>query len=150
MTVHAIVAMTKDRVIGKLDALPWHIPEDLKKFKKLTIGQTVVMGKRTYESIGRPLPGRNNIVLSFEPEEIEGVRVCASVDEALFQARLLGREIFVIGGASVYEQTLSLVDVLHISHVKKNYPGTVYFPAYDAAEWKVTKREEYEECVYTR
>lgn len=148
-----IVAMTDKRVIGKRGGLPWHISEDLKRFKKLTTGQMVVMGKNTYESIGRPLPNRENIVLDSEGKEIAGVHVCRSIPETLELAEGFGREIFVIGGASVYEQLLPMTDVLHISQVKKNYPGDVYFPEVDWREWTETDREEFEEftaVTYTR
>src|SRR5688572_17813376 len=129
--IKMIVAMTRQRVIGQPGALPWYIPDDLKRFKKITQGHTVIMGRNTFESIGRPLPNRNNIVLSFAREEIPGVEVCVSIEEALARAKAYGAEIFVIGGASIYEQMLPLTDVLYVSHVKKDYPGTIYFPSFD-------------------
>lgn len=141
--IHAIVAMTRDRVIGRRNALPWKLKGDLPRFKRLTSGQTVIMGLNTYESIGRPLPNRYNIVLDFEQRPIEGATVCGSIVEALRQARLLEREIFIIGGASVYEQMLPFVEVLHVSLVKNDYAGDVYFPIYDIGEWKEMSREEF-------
>lgn len=143
--IHAIVAMTADRVIGQRNTLPWKLKGDLPRFKKLTTGQTVIMGRNTFESIGRPLPNRYNIVLDFEKRPLEGAAVCSSVEEALQLARSYGTEIFVIGGASVYEQMLPYVEVLHVSHVKKDYEGDVYFPAYESADWKEVAREDYDE-----
>lgn len=143
--IHAIVAMTDSRIIGKRNSLPWKLKGDLPRFKRLTSGQTVIMGRNTYESIGRPLPQRHNIVLDREQRAIEGAAVCGSIPEALREARSYGTEIFVIGGASIYEQMLPYVERLHISHVKRNYEGDVYFPAYATADWKEVSREEYED-----
>ncbi|PIT98020.1 MAG: hypothetical protein COT71_02925 [Candidatus Andersenbacteria bacterium CG10_big_fil_rev_8_21_14_0_10_54_11] len=145
MTVHAIVAMTRDGVIGKRNALPWKLKGDLPRFKRLTMGQTVIMGLRTFESIGRPLPGRNTIVLDDQGREIEGLAVARSIAEAMELARSYGTDIFVIGGASVYAQMLPLVEVLHVSHVKKDYDGDVYFPEYNRSAWREVAREEYPE-----
>jgi len=147
MKINLIVAMTKDRVIGLPNALPWHISEDLRRFKKITDGQTVIMGRNTYGSIGRPLPNRHNIVLSNKDEEIDGAEVCGSLEEGLRVAKATGKQVFIIGGACVYEQALPLVDVMYISHVKKNYEGTVYFPEYDLDEWREEAREEFDEFV---
>ena len=143
--IHAIVAMTPERVIGKRNALPWKLKGDLPRFKRLTTGHTVIMDHNTYESIGRPLPQRNNIVLDLEKRPIEGAVVCGSIAEALEIARSYGTEIFVIGGASVYGQLLPYVERLHISHVKHPYEGDVYFPTYDPADWKEITREDYDE-----
>nr|AIA12339.1 Dihydrofolate reductase [uncultured bacterium] len=143
--IHAIVAMTDSRVIGKRNALPWKLKGDLPRFKKLTSGHTVIMGRNTYESIGRPLPNRHNIVLDFDQRPIEGAVVCDSITEALRVARSYGTEIFVIGGASIYEQMLPYVEVLHISHVKQDYEGDVSFPTYDTVDWKEVEREDFED-----
>jgi len=140
-----IVAMTDKRVIGKPGALPWHIAEDLKRFKKLTTGQTIIMGRNTYEAIGRPLPNRNNVVLDFDERPIEGAIVCGSIPKALEVARGYGTEIFVAGGANIYKQMLPMVDVMHISHVKKDYEGSILFPELKLSEWKEVGSEEYEE-----
>jgi len=145
MKIHLIAAVTGQRVIGNSQGLPWYIPEDLKRFKKITIGQTILMGRRTYETIGRPLPNRVNIVLDKEKKPIAGARVCGSIDEALAWAEQQGKELFVIGGANVYGQMLPMVEVMHLSHIKKDYPGDVYFPKYDKSEWREIEREEYDE-----
>jgi len=143
--IHAIVAMTDQRVIGKRNALPWKLKGDLPRFKKLTSGHTVIMGRNTFQSIGRPLPNRHNIVLDFKKQPIAGATVCGSIDEALQVARSFSTEIFVIGGASIYEQMLPYVERLHISHVKQNYDGDVYFPAYNPSDWREITREDYDE-----
>jgi dihydrofolate reductase len=143
--IHAIVAMTADRVIGKRNALPWKLKGDLPRFKKLTQGHTVIMGRNTYDSIGRPLPERHNIILDWEKRPVEGAEVCDSIEEALRLARAHNTEIFVIGGASVYEQMLPYVEVLHISHVKHPYEGDVYFPVFNKKEWKEIQREDYDD-----
>jgi len=103
------------------------------------------MGRRTYETIGRPLPNKENLVLDAEKKPIAGATVCGSIDEALTWAEKQGKELYVIGGASVYAQMLPMVEVMHISHVKKDYPGDVYFPEYDKSKWQEIKREEYDE-----
>jgi len=137
--------MTKDRVIGKPGALPWRIPEDLKRFKNLTTGKTVIMGLNTYRTINRPLPKRNNIILSYEPMEIEGADVCTSIEEARAKAESYGKDIFVMGGAQVYEQMLPLVEKLHVSWVKKDYEGEIKFPEFKLEDWQETEREEFSE-----
>lgn len=143
--IHAIVAMTSEGVIGKRNDLPWKLKGDLPRFKRLTTGHTVIMGRNTYNSIGRPLPNRHNIVLDFEKRPIPGAMVCGSIEEALQLAGSQSKEIFVIGGASIYEQMLPYVERLHISHVKNNYEGDVYFPQYDTNEWQEIEREVFED-----
>jgi len=153
MKVRLIAALTKEGVIGRGNSLPWHIADDLKRFKRLTEGQVVIMGKKTHESIGRPLPGRVNIVLSREGEEIDGVLVCGSLAEGLAEARKTGREVFIIGGASVYEQALPMVDVMYLSHIKGEYEGDVFFPRVDWREWRREGEEDFDEfkaVTYTR
>jgi dihydrofolate reductase len=149
MSVILICALTKNRVIGKDNKLLWHIPEDLQNFKRLTLGNSVIMGKKTFESIGsKPFPGRNNIVLNFVSEEIPGATVCTSIPEALDKAREFGKEIFIGGGASIYKQFLPFADKMYLSYVKKEYKGDVYFPEFDEAEWNVVKREDHEEFEF--
>ena len=140
-----ISAMTKQFVIGKGNALPWNIPDELKNFKRLTQGSTVIMGRRTYESIGRPLPNRNNIVLSPPDWHVAGVSVCQSIDESLNIARTFGKDIFIIGGAQTYAQFLPLAQRLFISYIKHDYEGDVFFPAFDLSEWNIVERVDYPE-----
>jgi len=145
MSITIIAALTKDRVIGKDNALPWYIPEDLKNFKKLTSGNTVVMGRKTYESIGKPLPNRNNIVVSRSVPSIEGVDVCSSLEVAIEKARSYGKEIFIIGGASIYELALPFADKMYLSYVKVNYKGDTYFPKFNQDGWNVISQRKYNE-----
>lgn len=145
MEIHVIAAVTNKGVIGNGKGLPWHIPEDLKRFKRITSGKTVLMGRTTYETIGRPLPNRINIVLDQAKKPISGAAVFGSLPGALKFAEKQDKELYVIGGASVYAQMLPQADVLHLSHVKKNYQGDVYFPKYDKNEWRESEREEFNE-----
>ena len=146
--VAIIAGMTSKRVIGKGNDLPWHIGEDLKNFKEVTAGQTVIMGKSTLDSIGRPLPNRNNIVLSKDAVDIEGADVCTSIPEALEKAKSYGKKVFIIGGASVYTQTIDLVDTMHLSYIKKDYEGDVFFPEFNEAEWKCVKEKEFKDFLF--
>lgn len=134
-----IVAMDPDGVIGRDNRLPWHLPEDLRHFKRITTGHTVVMGRRTYESIGRPLPNRRNIVLSRQADwEAPGIEVHADLDSALAAAG--EGPVFVIGGAELFRETLPRAAVLHLTRVHQRYPGDVHFP--DAGkDWILTWEE---------
>ena len=134
-----IAGMTKNRVIGKGNNLPWHIPEDLKNFKRVTSGNTVIMGRKTYDSIlsmiGHPLPNRNNIVISRSLQD-ERVTVCRSVEEAVENGRSFEKDIFVIGGATIYKLFLPIADKKYISWIKKDYEGDVYFPKFNLDEFQ--------------
>jgi len=128
----AIAAMSLNRVIGAGNKIPWHLPEDFKWFKKMTTGQVIVMGRKTYESIGRPLPNRTTIVLSRSPLKISGVRVVADLkDLSLLEGELDGKEIFICGGAQVYEQALPLCSDLYLTLVKRQMEGDTFFPAFE-------------------
>jgi dihydrofolate reductase len=143
-----IAAMTIDGIIGKGNQLPWNIPDELKHFKSSTQGSTVIMGKKTFESIGRPLPKRNNIVLSPPGLTIPDVTVCHSVEHALQVAESYDNNIFVIGGAYTYEQFLPLVDFLYISYIKKHYDGDVFFPVVDFSDWQVVEKKDHAEFEF--
>jgi glycine hydroxymethyltransferase len=140
-----IVAMDPNRVIGNQGRLPWNLPEDLQHFKQATQEKTVIMGRKTFQSIGRPLPNRVNIVMSSTLQPQEGVVVCKSMVEALEKAKQQGKDIFVIGGSRVYEAALPLADQLIISHVKQSYEGDTLFPKFDASAWKLVQEQEYPE-----
>ncbi len=141
--VSIIVAMTKERVIGSQQGLPWHLPEDLQLFKRKTLGKTVIMGRKTHQSIGRPLEGRHNIVLSRAPLNLTGVQVCSSFIESLAEAARYGQPIFVIGGAELYEKALPIASELHISWVEENRAGDIHFPPFDLDDWRVLSSSEY-------
>jgi len=142
---YIIAAMTRDRVIGKDNKMPWHLPDDLKLFKKLTTGNTVIMGRKTYQSIGKPLPNRNNIVISRSEMDIPGAVVCQSIAQALSKAEEYGKKIFFIGGAEIYRQALPLADYLCISWLKQDYPGDAKFPEFIESAWERLSETEYPE-----
>ncbi len=142
-----IVAFDENRLIGKGNELPWNIPEDLKHFKKLTTGNRIIMGRVTYESIGKPLPNRENIVLSKAGFEVEGIKTFKSPKELMDNLNDEKRN-FIIGGSKVYEALLPYIDVLHISHIKGMYEGNVHFPEINFSEWEIVEKESYEEFEY--
>ena len=125
---YAIVAMSSNRVIGKDGKLPWHLPEDLKFFKEKTLGHTLLMGRKTFDSIGRPLPKRRNIVLSRYKEPVEGLEVIENLDELICAD---GEEIFVIGGAQVFEMMLPKCEGLYLTWIEQPYEGDVLFPPFE-------------------
>jgi dihydrofolate reductase len=129
---------THTRALGKDNTLLWRIPEDLSRFKELTMGHPVIMGSKTYESIGKPLPGRMNIVLSDIPSYApDGVTVCTSLEEAIRLAQSNDTEdIFVIGGGQVYAQTIERADRLYLTLVDDDAPGDVYFPEYESLPFR--------------
>ncbi|MDN3523209.1 dihydrofolate reductase [Halomonas ramblicola] len=141
-----IAAMAKNRVIGVDNQLPWYLPEDLKFFKRMTQAKPLVMGRKTFQSIGRPLPGRLNIVISRDPHfEPLGVRVCRSLDAALAladqQAAIDGvEEIMVMGGAQIYAQALPRASRLYLTEVDVEVAGDARFPELDPAEWEEVQR----------
>ena len=142
--INVIVAMTKDRVIGKDGTLPWHLSEDLKLFKAHTTGNIVIMGRKTFDSIGRPLPNRRNIVVSEsirEDEKVSGVEYFPDLDHALSAAQEGDGRIFIIGGASIYHQMIEKADCLYISLVEGDFEGDTYFPEIKDDVWKVVKTE---------
>nr|AVA17784.1 dihydrofolate reductase [uncultured bacterium] len=144
--ISIIVAVSDDWGIGKDNELLWNISEDLKRFKRLTTGNTVIMGKRTWESLPRrPLPGRTNIVLTDDPKEfIDGSLTAYSIEDALSKCEI-GKEIFVIGGGSVYRQFMPVADRLYITHVHKKAPADVYFPEIDLNIWEISEKEDFPE-----
>jgi len=135
-----VVAIDAQRGIGMDNKLPWHLPEDLAHFKRVTLGQPIVMGRKTFDSIGRPLPGRRNIVVTRNPEwRIEGVEAVGSLDEAI---ALLGEApASIIGGAQVFEQAMSVADRMIVTEIAHSFACDTFFPPIDAALWHETARE---------
>jgi len=130
--------MARNRVIGRDGGLPWHLPEDLKRFKAMTMGKPILMGRKTSESIGRPLPGRRNIVLTRDRTwRATGVEVVGSIDEALAVAAGAA-EIAVIGGAEIYRLTLPMANLIHLTRVEADVPGDTWFPQLSASQWSET------------
>jgi dihydrofolate reductase len=139
MTVTLIAAVARNGVIGADGGIPWHLPEDFAHFKATTLGHTLVMGRATYESIGRALPGRTTIVLTRDPEwAADGVLVAASLEDALAMAE---GDVYVAGGAAVYEAALPFADVQLLSEVHLDPEGDTYYPAVDVAGWVEVARE---------
>ena len=135
MTISIIVAMTNNRVIGKDNEMPWHLSDDLKNFKKLTLGKTVIMGRLTYDSIGKPLPNRKNIVLSRSLKD-KKVDVLSNVAEAL-EVTSAEEEVFIIGGQDIYSQTIKKATKLYITMIDSEIEGDKFFPNIDLSEWKI-------------
>lgn len=142
MRISIIAALSKNRVIGKDNKLPWNLPGDLKRFKKLTLGKPVIMGQKTFESIGKALPGRINIVLtqdkSFRPENCV---VAYSLREALKASRA-AEEVMIIGGSSVFEQFLPLASRMYLTLIDEEFDGDVFFPEFNRSDWQETARSE--------
>ena len=134
-----IAAVAANGVIGRGNALPWHLPDDLKHFKQLTLGHAILMGRRTYESIGRPLPGRRNIVISSTLCQAPhpSVELAASLDDALALAAASPPPAFIIGGAALYRAALPRAVALHLTELDEPVEGDVFFPPFDRARWQV-------------
>jgi dihydrofolate reductase len=142
MLLSIIVAMDANRVIGHENRLPWHLPADLQHFRRITMGKPILMGRRTWESIGRPLPGRTNIVITRDTDyRAEGCVVVHTVDAAL-QAARGHEEVMLIGGAQLYRQLLPRADRLYITHVHGEFSGDAFFPELDTADWREVERSE--------
>lgn len=153
-----IVAVANDQVIGVDNTLPWHLPEDLKRFKALTMGHHIIMGRKTYESLGRLLPGRTTVIVTRNPEyKVEGALIANSIEDAIAQCKG-DDEPFLIGGAQLYEAGLSLANKLYITQVDVDVKGDAFFPEFDALEWKLTDEKAhisinglaYRDLIYLR
>jgi dihydrofolate reductase len=141
--VSLVVATDQRGAIGRAGGLPWHLPDDLRRFKALTFGKPVVMGRKTWDSIGRPLPGRHNLVITRQAGlDLPGATVVASLEEALAAAGDVP-EVCVIGGAEVFRQALPQVDVVHLTRVHAQVAADTYLPPLDAAAWEEVAREEH-------
>lgn len=140
-----VVAMNRARVIGVNGALPWHISEDLKHFKRITVGHAIVMGRKTHQSIGRPLPDRRNIVVSRQPGlRFEGCQVVGSLEAALRLAREDDNEPRIVGGASLYAEALPRVTKMFLTQVDRDVEGDAFFPKFDRSQWEETERRDAE------
>ena len=136
-----IVAMARNGVIGNRGALPWHIPEDLKHFRRVTTGHAIIMGRTTHVSIGKALPNRRNIVVSRNPSFVaEGCEVAHALDEAIALARQTDPEPVIIGGARIYEEALPLVTRMYLTEVSRDVDGDVRFPELDRSAWREVER----------
>ncbi len=141
--VSVIVAVAENGVIGDKNSLLWHISEDLRNFKRITSGHPVVMGRKTFESLGRPLPNRKNVVITRQDIEIEGCEVVHSLEEALamFSA---DEEVFIIGGAQIYREAMPIADRFYLTRVHHSYEGDTSFPEWKESEWQKVYSERFE------
>jgi dihydrofolate reductase len=149
MKLAFVVAMSQNRVIGIDNQLPWRLPEDLKWFKRVTLGHPIIMGRKTYESIGRPLPGRTNIVVTRQKQwSQEGAVVAHGIDSALEKAVNQARrdgvdEIYIIGGEELFRQSFNKVDRLYLTQVQAHLDGDAFFPEFDGSDWREVDREDH-------
>ncbi len=143
MRLCIIAAMSANRVIGRNGKLPWRLPADLARFKSLTTGHCLLMGRKTFESIGRPLPGRTTVVISRRRDYAPGgVLVAHSLEDALRMAT--GEEVFIAGGAQIYRQSLGRADRLYLTVLDREFEGDAYFPEYDESDWRLLSEERHE------
>ena len=142
--ISIIVAIAENYVIGDKNALLWNIKEDMRRFRTTTTGHPVIMGRKTFESIGRPLPKRTNVVITRGDATFEGCEMAHSLEEAIamFPA---DEEVFIIGGAQIYKQALPLVDKLYLTIVHRDYEGDTSFPSIDFSQWREVAREDFEQ-----
>lgn len=152
MTV--IAALADNRVIGKDNAMPWRVSEDLRHFRKVTDGGVLIMGRNTFESIGcKPLPNRPHVIVSRTFPETPGVDVCRTFEEALDRAGSYGKPVFSAGGAEIYRQSIPVANRMVLSRIRGDYDGDTFFPEFDENEWRLTRKEDRDEftlCVYER
>ncbi len=141
ITVSAIAAMSRNFVIGKDNKLLWHIPDDFKHFKNTTMGKPIIMGRKTYESLGKPLPGRANIVITSKPDQVEGdVITVATIEDAIARAKQIAvetnvDEIFIIGGGQIYEAAMPVTDRIYLTVIHQDFEGDTFFPKINPLEW---------------
>lgn len=149
-----VAAMARNGVIGRDGGLPWRLPEDLKHFRRITLGKPLVMGRKTFDSIGRPLPGRTSLVVTRNANwRPPGAEVCPDPDRALARAREVAArdgvaEICVIGGGQIYAQTLAHADRLYLTEVALDVPGDTRFPVLNRAEWRTVERRDGDVCRF--
>ena len=140
--ISMISALAKNRAIGKKNALPWYLPADLKHFKQITMGKPIVMGRKTFDSIGKPLPGRRNIIVSRDKKLfVEGCDVFHSIDEALSAVKNES-EVMIIGGANLYEQTIARADCIYLTLIDAEMEGDTFFPEL-SQQWKLVSEEKF-------
>jgi dihydrofolate reductase len=144
MKITLVAAIASNNVIGKENSLPWNIPEDLKRFKQMTSGHTILMGRKTFDSIGRPLPNRQNIVMTKDENfEREGIKVINDFDEALELIKESNEDVFVIGGSKIYELFEPVANSLAITRILKDFEGDAFFPDINWNLWQIEKEEKF-------
>jgi dihydrofolate reductase len=143
--IASIFAMSENRVIGKDNQLPWHLPADLKFFKATTLNHPILMGRKTFESIGRPLPQRTNIIITRQQGyRTEGALVVNSLSEAIKVGQQLHPDLFIIGGAEILREALPLVDTMYLTRIHETFDGDVYYPELNEQQWQETWREDHQ------
>jgi len=148
MTIALIVAASQNNVIGLNNQLPWHLPGDLQYFKAMTLGKPVIMGRKTFESIGKPLPGRDNIVISRQADyAAEGIKLVSSLKQAIELGESINlingaQEVMIIGGAQIYAESLRMADRVYLTRVHREVEGDAYFPELEADVWQEIARED--------
>jgi len=143
MNISLIVAMAENRVIGNNGQMPWHLSADLKKFRAITTGFPIIMGRKTFESIGRPLPNRTNLILSNDSDyQAAGCLVFNDIDRALAHADQLADQVFIIGGSTLYEALLPVANTLYLTQIHQNFAGDTWFPEFSRDEWIEVTRED--------
>ncbi len=150
MRIVIIVAIAKNGVIGKVNGeMPWHVKEDFQHFKKTTMGFPIIMGRKSFESMGKPLPGRENIIVTRNTNlkyDFDGIKILYSLQDAVDYSKSLNKDkIFITGGGEIYNQSISFADEMIISHMKFDVVGDVKFPDFNVDDWKIIFREEKEE-----
>lgn len=143
MTISIIVAIGENHAIGKNNQLLWHMPNDLKHFKDLTSGRTIIMGRKTFDSVGKPLPRRRNIVVTRQDITIPGCEIVKSVEDGLALCKDED-EVFIGGGAEIYKLAMHLTDRIYLTIIHKSFDADTFFPEIDKSEWEEVKREDFE------
>lgn len=143
MIISIIVAIAQNHAIGKDNKLLWYLPNDLKHFKTITSGHTVIMGRKTYDSVGKPLPNRRNIVITRQRIDIAGCEVVNSLEEAIALCKT-EEEVFIVGGAEIYRQAMAVTNRIYLTIIHQDFDGDTYFPEIEENKWKETEREDYQ------
>jgi dihydrofolate reductase len=143
MIVSIVVAISENNAIGKDNKLLWYMPADLRHFKDITTGHTVIMGRKTYDSVGKPLPNRRNIIITRQPIAITGCEVVNSIDAALALCSNEA-EVFIVGGAEIYRQAMHLTNRIYLTIIHKEFEADTYFPEIKADEWKQVSKQDFE------
>lgn len=148
MKVAIVVARSRNNVIGKGSEIPWRVKGEQKLFKEITMGGTLIMGRKTYDSIGRPLPGRETIVVTRNPDyAVAGCRTASSLQDALKQAEGLARPVYVVGGGEIYREALPIVDAVHISTIDTDVEGDITFPDFPTDDFRLVSEQDYESNI---
>ena len=145
MIISIIAAVSENNVIGRSGKTPWHIPEDLKRFREITLGHHILMGRKTFKSIGKPLPGRTNLIISKDKKlKIKGTKVFDSIEKAIkFAKNNKEKELFVIGGEKIFNNLINKTNKIHLTKVLKDYNGDTFFPKIKRNQWKIVSKEKH-------